>query len=193
MAKDKTLKRRFYDNLRSNAIGWLAGRAGGKLSRMAEFAFLLPDVAVLIGRMMLDERVPRRLRIKLGMIFMYLASPLDLIPEAFLGPVGMIEDVVLAAFAINRIFAEVDEEVLEELWPGKPEHLKVLHELAELVDGIFGGRVGTTLNQWYQEDSSLNLTSLGEKRRRRQEADVELVKEEDGEEDLVERLRASGL
>ena len=193
MNKTRELKQKFYDNLRRRALQWVAGRAGEKASRLAGFAFLIPDVAVMVGRLMLDERVPRHLRIKLGMIFVYLASPLDLIPEAILGPVGMVEDVVLAAFALNRIFREVEPVVLEQLWPGRPEHLKTLHELAELVDGIFGGRVGTTLNQWYNEAPAPQTDSDFGGRSSRREVDVELVREEDGEKDLVERLRASGL
>ncbi len=187
------LKRRFYDGLRQRMLQWVADRAGEKASRLAGFALLVPDVAVLIGRLMLDERVPRHLRIKLGMIFVYLASPLDLIPEAILGPVGMVEDVVLAAFALNRIFREVEPGVLEQLWSGRPEHLKTLHELAELVDGIFGGRVGTTLNQWYNEAPTPQADGDLAGRGPRREVEVEVVREEDGGEDLVERLRASGL
>lgn len=189
MSETGVLRRRFYDSLRERAVKWIAGRIGEKASRMAEFTFLVPDVAIMIGRLMLDERVPRHLRIKLGTIFVYLASPLDLIPEAVLGPVGMLEDVVLAAFALNRIFREVEPDVLEELWSGKPEHLKTLHELAELVDGIFGGRIGTTLNQWYAEEPS--RPDAGGRTPR--EVEVEVVREEGDEENLVERLRASGL
>ncbi len=193
MVETGVLKRRFYDSLRQRAVKWVAGRAGDKASMLAEFAFLAPDIVVLIGRLMLDERVPRHLRVKLGMIFVYLASPLDLIPEAILGPVGMLDDVVLAVFALNRIFREVEPEVLEELWSGKPEHLKTLHELAGLVDGIFGGRIGATLNQWYDEEPPLSGASSHNGSRTPREVEVEVVREEDGEEDLVERLRASGL
>ncbi len=193
MIETGVLKRRFYDNIRKRTLKWVAGRVGEKVSRLAEFALLVPDVVVMIGRLMLDERVPRHLRVKLGMIFVYLASPLDLIPEAILGPVGMIEDVVLAAFALNRIFSEVEYSVLEELWSGKPEHLKTLHELAELVDGIFGGRVGKTLNQWYDEEQPRSANDFGAGKKTRREVEVEVVREEDDGEDLVERLRASGL
>ncbi len=193
MGATTVLKQKFYDNLRRRMLQWVAGRAGEKASRLAGFALLVPDVAVLIGRLMLDERVPRHLRIKLGMIFVYLASPLDLIPEAILGPVGMVEDVVLAAFALNRIFREVEPGVLEELWSGKPEHLKTLRELAELVDGIFGGRVGTTLNQWYAQEPPSQTDDDFAGGRTPREVEVEIVREEGGGEDLVERLRASGL
>jgi len=193
MGAAKILKRRFYDKIRANTVRWVSGRAGDRFSRLAEFVFIIPDTIVLIGRLMLDERVPRHLRIKLGMVFAYLASPLDVLPEAILGPLGMMEDVVLAAFALNKVFREVDMDVLEELWSGKPEHLRVLHELAELVDGIFGGRVGTTLNQWYEQEASLNDLNNTGRRGTTQRVDVEVVREESDEEDLVERLRASGL
>jgi len=193
MIETGVLKRKFYDGLRKQTLKWVVGRVGKKASRVAELTLLIPDILVMIGRLMLDERVPRHLRVKLGMIFVYLASPLDLIPEAILGPVGMLEDVVLAAFALNRIFREVEQDVLEELWPGRPEHLKTLHELAELVDGIFGGRIGTTLNQWYDEEQSPYGDERSGGSRATREVEVEVVREEGDEEDLVERLRASGL
>ena len=175
----------FYDSLRGRLIGWLSRKLGGRLSRLMEFAFLIPDITFLLGRLLLDSRAPRRLRIKLGMILAYVASPLDLIPEAVIGPAGLLEDVLLLAFALDRVFAEVDEAVLEEHWSGRPGDLNTLRELACLVDGIFSGRVGGKLHDWYAEDSG---PGAGEADSR-----MELVSGEDETEDRIERLRASGL
>ena len=179
-------KVRFYDSLKARIIEWLGAKLGGRLAKLAEFTFLLPDIMILLGRLLLDKRVPRRLRIKLGMILGYMASPLDLVPETMVGPIGLVDDLVLVAFAMDRVFAEVDEEILAEHWSGRPEHLETLGELADLVDGIFSGKVGGKLQQWYEQETTPEIEI--------EEAQVELVSEdtESGEE-KVERLRASGL
>lgn len=179
-------KYRLYDRLKGSLMGWLGKKLGGRLVKLSRFALLVPDIMVLLGRLLLDSRVPRRLRIKLGMILGYLASPLDLVPEAIVGPLGFIEDIVLVAFALNRVFAEVEEEIIAEHWSGEAEHLETLHQLADLIDGIFSGRVSGKIQQWYDQDTGMELVS--------EQATVELVSEEsESEAEEVERLRASGL
>jgi uncharacterized membrane protein YkvA (DUF1232 family) len=179
-------KVRFYDSLKARIIEWLRPKLGGRLVKLAEFTFLLPDIMILLGRLLLDKRVPRRLRIKLGMILGYLASPLDLVPEAVVGPLGLVEDLVLVAFALNRVFAEVEDEILSEHWSGRPEHLEKLGEMADLVDGVFSGKVGGKLQDWYDLEAEIEVEG--------EETPVELVSEEaESEEERVERLRASGL
>lgn len=173
---------RFYDSLKARIVECLRPKLGGRLVKLAEFTFLLPDIMILLGRLLLDKRVPRRLRIKLGMILGYLASPLDLVPESVVGPLGLAEDLVLVAFALNRVFAEVETGILAEHWSGRPEHLETLGELADLIDGIFSGKIGGKLQDWYDQEV------------KSEERPVELVsEEEDSGEERVERLRASGL
>ena len=176
---------KFYDSLKSRFAGWIKSRLGARVESLARIAFLLPDILVLLGRILVDSRAPRRLRIKLGIIIAYLASPLDLIPEAVLGQLGLVEDLILAVFALNRVFAEVPKEIIEEHWSGEAQHLDTLRELADLVDGIFSGRVGGRLQEWYDREPGLDIAGEG--------GSVELVSEEDESEDHVERLRASGL
>jgi len=179
-------KVRFYDSLKARIIEWLSTKLGGRLVKLAEFTFLLPDIMILLGRLLLDRRAPRRLRIKLGMILGYMASPLDLVPETMVGPIGLVDDLVLVAFALDRVFAEVNEEILAEHWSGRPEHLEKLGELADLVDGIFSGKVGGKLQHWYEQEISPEVEI--------EETPVELVSEEtETGEEKVERLRASGL
>ncbi len=176
MSDESGGKVRFYDSLKARIIQWLGSRLGGRLVKLAEFTFLLPDIMILLGRLLLDKRVPRRLRIKLGMILGYLASPLDLIPEALVGPLGLVEDLVLVAFALNRVFAEVEHGILAEHWSGRPEHLEKLGELVDLIDGIFSGKVGGKLQHWYDQEAEIEVEG--------EESPVELVseKEDSGEE-----------
>ncbi|MFH1070758.1 MAG: DUF1232 domain-containing protein [Candidatus Glassbacteria bacterium] len=178
-------ERKFYDSLKSRIMDWIGRKLGARIEGLACFAFLLPDILMLLGRILVDRRAPRRLRIKLGIVIAYLASPLDLIPEGVLGPLGLVDDLVLAAFALNRVFAEVEDEIIEEHWSGEKRHLEKLHDLADLADGIFSGRVGGKLQDWYDRDPALEVGPEDQR--------MELVTEENGAEDRIERLRASGL
>ena len=178
---------RFYDSLKARFLGWIHQRLGSRFKRLAEFVMLLPDITVLLCRVLLDPRGPRHLRIKVGIIVTYLTSPLDLIPEAVAGSVGLLDDVVLTIFALNRVFVYVDEDILQEHWSGRPEQLDDLRELSDLAGGVLTGRYGDRLLDWY-EKSTLDESDTD------REARVELVTEEkDSEEVQVERFRAAGL
>jgi len=178
---------RFYDSLKARLLGWTGEKLGSRLRKIAELALLIPDITVLLGRVLLDPRVPRHLRIKVGIILTYLASPLDLLPEAVLGPAGLLDDLILTVFALNRVFLYVEEDILLEHWSGRPEQLEVLRELSDLAGGILSARWGERLKQWYEKPMENNAGPGREGR-------VELVSEKkEREEGQVERFRAAGL
>lgn len=180
----------FYDSIRS----WLLERAGrcpgGVVKAAAELALLLPDILALTGRVILDKRVPRALRIKIAMLAAYLSSPLDVLPEGLLGPLGLLDDIAVAAFAVNRLLEEVEPEILAEHWPGQPERLEALRELSALVSGVFATRLGAGLAHWFGGGKAVEAeTARAEERR-----GLSLVSEEKrSEEDQVARFRAAGL
>ncbi|MBN2288623.1 MAG: DUF1232 domain-containing protein [Candidatus Glassbacteria bacterium] len=179
----------FYDTLKARLLGWTGKKPGSCTRKLAELALLVPDITVLLGRILLDRRVSRNLRIKIGIVFTYIFSPLDLLPETLVGPVGLLDDLVLIAFALNRVCTYVDEEILLEHWPGRPEQLEVLKDLSDIAGGIFGGRLIERLADWYEKQSGSESESdyQGEPR-------VGLVSgEEASEEEQVERFRAAGL
>ncbi len=178
---------RFYDSLKIRLLGWTDGKLGLRLKNFAEFVMLVPDVIVLLGRVLLDHRVPRHLRIKVGIILAYLVSPLDLLPEAAIGPAGLLEDFVLTVFALNRVFICVDRGILEEHWSGRPEKLDFLRELSDLAGSIFTGRYGDRLANWY-EKRMVDETDYD-----REEPVVLVSEKRDSEEGQVERFRAAGL
>ncbi len=87
------------------------------MSRAREIAAFLPDCAVLIRRLLRDERVPRRAKVALWLLLPYLASPIDLIPD-FIPVLGHLDDAVLVAAALAYVVRRSGREVVEELWPG---------------------------------------------------------------------------
>jgi uncharacterized membrane protein YkvA (DUF1232 family) len=66
------------------------------------------DCIALVRRLLGDPRVPRRKKAVLVMLLVYLASPIDLIPD-FLPVVGYLDDVVIAALALRYVTRGLDE------------------------------------------------------------------------------------
>ena len=69
---------------------------------MKALLLLLPNLAVLLGRLLRDPGVPRTAKVALGAIAAYLASPVDLIPD-FMPFVGYLDDVILVALILDGL------------------------------------------------------------------------------------------
>ena len=92
-------------------------------------AVFLPDCAVLLKRLLADERVPRRAKVPLVLLIPYLASPIDLIPD-FIPVLGQLDDAVLVALVLRRVVRVAGRDVVEELWPGSERGLRAVLSLA---------------------------------------------------------------
>src|ERR1700740_67338 len=79
----------FYDRLRPRVLDTVE-RRGGQPPAGGGIALLLvvPDIFILLVRLMLDKNVPRRARLLIGGAIAYFISPIDLLPELILGPIG---------------------------------------------------------------------------------------------------------
>lgn len=96
----------------------VSGRGG--LAR--EVAMLLPHLLLLFRGLMSDARVPRRAKVALAIAAVWLASPIDLIPE-FIPIAGPLDDAVVAALVLRYVLRSTDRSVLEEHWRGEPRML----------------------------------------------------------------------
>lgn len=84
---------------------------------LRELARFIPACATAIGRLRNDRRVPRRAKVAVVLAGLWLASPIDLIPE-FLPVVGPLDDVVVVALALRYAGRQVPRQVLLDAWPG---------------------------------------------------------------------------
>ena len=105
----------------------LAARVDRKTA--VALARLVPDVVVLLRRLVRDERVPRRSKILLLALAGYLALPVDLIPD-FLPGVGQVDDLLVLAFALRAVLRAAGRDVVAEHWPGSAESLGAVLRLA---------------------------------------------------------------
>src|SRR5262245_58872823 len=88
-------------------------------------ASLIPDCVTTIRRLRKDPRVPRRARVAIIVAAVWVASPIDLIPE-FIPVIGPLDDIVVVALALRYAGRRVPRDVLLGAWPGEPRLLERL-------------------------------------------------------------------
>jgi uncharacterized membrane protein YkvA (DUF1232 family) len=106
----------------------LALLAAGRRQDIRAIAGFIPDCLVLFGRLMKDRRLRFHHKLPLGLLMVYLASPLDIVPD-FIPVAGQLDDVLLAAWALRRL-VRGDPALVIEHWPGPASSLNVLLRLA---------------------------------------------------------------
>ena len=92
---------------------------------LRDLAAFIPDCVTTVRRLRRDPRVPRRARIAIVIAGMWVASPIDLIPE-FIPVIGPLDDIVVVALALRYAGRQVPREVLMAAWPGEPRLLERL-------------------------------------------------------------------
>ncbi|HEX6863564.1 MAG TPA: DUF1232 domain-containing protein [Thermoanaerobaculia bacterium] len=128
----------FYDRLRDKILHAVEKR-GGKLSEGAVKALLLvPDVFILLVRLMLDKSVPGSTRAMIGGALAYFILPADLLPEMILGGAGFLDDLILATAVLSQAFGGELEPYARRHWSG-PEDLRVvLRDLSQTAQSLLG-------------------------------------------------------
>jgi uncharacterized membrane protein YkvA (DUF1232 family) len=92
---------------------------------------LLPDLIRLVKRLAADPDTPRGVRIRLAVLLVYLALPIDLIPD-FIPVLGYADDAIIVALVLRSATRSAGSEALAKHWPGTPEGLIALKRLCRL-------------------------------------------------------------
>jgi uncharacterized membrane protein YkvA (DUF1232 family) len=92
---------------------------------------LLPDTLRLVNRLSRDRTIPRRTRWWIWALLMYLASPIDLVPD-FVPVIGFADDAIVTSFVLRHVIARSDSSKLAEHWPGSPDGLATLTRLLRI-------------------------------------------------------------
>ena len=131
---------RFYDRLRSRIQKYL-GRKGGVVEKTAEYLLLVPDMFMLLWRLANDSRVSGKNKVLLGSGLAYYILPFDFLPEAFLGPMGYLDDLVFAVYVLNRMLSDTDVEILREHWSGEEDVLDAVRRVLAKADQLVTSNV----------------------------------------------------
>lgn len=127
---------RFYDRIRENIRRFLEKRA--HLDKSADYLLLAPDIFMLLWRLVTDGRVNAKNKVLLGSGIAYYIFPLDIMPEALIGPTGYLDDLVFAVYLLNKIMSDTDPEVLREHWSGSEDLFKTITSILNAADGLVG-------------------------------------------------------
>jgi len=92
---------------------------------LRDLAAFVPDCVTTVRRLRTDPRVPRRAKIAILVAGVWVASPIDLIPE-FIPVIGPLDDIVVVALALRYAGRQVPREVLLAAWPGEPRLIERL-------------------------------------------------------------------
>ena len=113
---------------------------------VTDAALMVPNILKLVGRLLLDPRVPRRAKITLGMAAAYVASPVDLVPE-MIPVVGWADDVLILMFAIDSLIDRAGTEIVDEHWDGPGDLLSLVREIVGLSRSVIPRRITSIIDR----------------------------------------------
>ena len=126
----------FYQRLRREIRAW--SESGGRLRKWLEWIMVAPDLFHLLLRLSADPEVAGADKIKLTLVIAYFITPLDLLPELFMGPSGFLEDVFLAVYALNAMISHTDISIIRKHWAGKEDVLEIIQRVLVRGDRLLG-------------------------------------------------------
>ena len=118
-------ERRLYDRLRQQ----LVDTEPGSSSTIRDLLLLLPDLTILLLRLMRDRRVPLGQKAILIGGLAYVLSPLDLLPALIFGPVGLLDDLFVVAACLSRLLNHVHPDVVRGHWSGQGDALEIIQNV----------------------------------------------------------------
>lgn len=129
-----------YDRLRLRLVSALERQ--GRLGRaVSEPLMLAPDLLVLLVRLCLDRDVSPASRQLIVGALAYFLTPVDLLPEAFLGVGGILDDVVLASLVLSHSLDAELEPLAVKHWSGSQELRVVLADASAAGVALLGFNV----------------------------------------------------
>lgn len=107
-------------------VALLVARPKGPL--LTEAIRILPDLLRLLRRLAADRDLPRGVRIRLGLLMVYLAFPLDLIPD-FVPVLGYADDAIIVAAVLRSVVRRAGIDTVRSHWPGSDDGFAALCRL----------------------------------------------------------------
>lgn len=126
---------RYYDRIRAS-IRDFVDKKGRVLGKTAEYLLLVPDVFILLWRLANDSRVGTKDKVLLGSAIAYFILPFDLMPEALVGPIGYMDDLIFAVYVLNKIIMSSDAAIVREHWSGSEDVLAMIQRVLGVADTL---------------------------------------------------------
>ena len=130
-------ERRLYDRLRARVVKAGPGAASG----FRDVILLLPDLTVLLMRLLRDSRVPISGKAIAVLGIGYALSPIDLIPAVLVGPIGLVDDLLVVSAALSKILNQVHPDIVRSHWSGQGDALDAIQRAARWSASILVDRI----------------------------------------------------
>ncbi|WP_309410086.1 DUF1232 domain-containing protein [Glutamicibacter sp. PS] len=94
---------------------------------------LLPDLLRLLRRVAADRALPRGVRVRIVLLMLYLALPIDLVPD-FLPVIGYADDAIIVVLVLRQVVRRAGIDAVRAHWPGSADGFAALVRLCNLHD-----------------------------------------------------------
>ena len=113
--------------------------------RMKGFMMFLPNMVLLLARLLKDSRVGTAEKALFVAAIVYFISPLDFIPDVF--PfIGQVDDAYLIALTLLRLINRTDETVVRENWSGGGDVVSLANMIAGIAPKFLPKRISRVLS-----------------------------------------------
>jgi uncharacterized membrane protein YkvA (DUF1232 family) len=102
-------------------------------AQLREAVRLLPDLVRLLRRLAADPTLPSDVRVRLGLLLVYLAIPIDLIPD-FIPVLGYADDAIIVTAVLRATVRRAGIDAVRAHWPGSDDGFTAVCRLAGLRD-----------------------------------------------------------
>lgn len=91
-----------------------------------DYIFNLPDLFKLLCSL-LNKDIGKKYRIMIACALGYFVAPKDVVHEDVYGPAGLVDDIFLCCYVLDKIRTKYGEEFLEESWKGNKDFKSVFN------------------------------------------------------------------
>ncbi len=130
-------ERRVYDRWRAALRRPLPGASPD----LRDALLVLPDLVVLVLRLLRDGRVRPGDKAIAVLGIAYVLSPIDVLPEFLFGPIGLLDDALILALTVSRLVNRVHPDVVRAHWSGQGEVLDAIQRVSAWAERQVGGRL----------------------------------------------------
>ncbi|ABR32826.1 YkvA family protein [Clostridium beijerinckii] len=132
----------------------ITNKLSGNVRNYKEYIFVLPDIASLIYRLLKDKRVSIKTKLIMSAGIAYVTVPVNIIPNS-IPFIGVIDDIGVIFFVLNKIIKDIPLSIIVENWEGKNDILLVLKKGIEYLTNFTNAANIEKLYSAVEELSSL--------------------------------------
>jgi uncharacterized membrane protein YkvA (DUF1232 family) len=124
--------------------------------RMRNFLMFLPNMVMLLGRLLKDARVPTAEKALFVAAIVYVISPIDLIPD-FFPFIGQVDDIYVVALTLLRLINRSDAGIVRQHWSGGGDIVSLADSIAGIAPMLLPKRVSRVLSSRVEMGSAAGV------------------------------------